>query len=59
MANKERDIDRGTEPRDIDPNMGADDRIEKLRGTTDDETDDFDESDEEVDEEEEEDEGTF
>ena len=59
MAKKERDIDRGTEPRDIDPSMGADDRVEQLRGTTDDETDDFDESDEEVDEEEEEDEGTF
>ncbi len=59
MANNERDVDRGTEPRDTNPSIGADDSVEQLRGTADDEAEDFDESDDEVDEEEEEDEGTF
>jgi len=60
MPNKNRDFERATEPRETDPSMGADDRVEQLRGTADDEADEFEEADddeEDVDEEREE--GTF
>jgi hypothetical protein len=59
MANKERDAERATEPRDTNPSMGADDRVEQVRGTADDEADDVEEGDEDEVDEEEEDEGTF
>ena len=60
MANKETDFERATTPRDSDPSMGADDSVEQVRGTADEEGDDLDEldEDEEMDEDEE-DEGTF
>lgn len=61
MAKKQRDPERATEPRDTDPSMGADDRVEEIRGTADTEDDEFEEGDEDEgdDAEEEEDEGTF
>lgn len=58
MAKKDTDLDRGTQPRDTDPSMGADDNVEQLRGTADDE-DDVDASDDEEMDEEDDDEGTF
>jgi hypothetical protein len=57
MAKRQSDVDRGTEPRDTDPSMGADDPIEQLRGTGDDDSDDID--DDELEDEDESDEGTF
>jgi hypothetical protein len=58
MPNKDHDFERATEPRETNPSMGADDRIEHLRGTADDEGDAFEETDDdEMDEEREE--GTF
>jgi hypothetical protein len=60
MSNKNRDFERGTEPRDTNPGMGAEDRVEQMRGTANDEADEFEESDdEEMDEEDERDEGNF
>ena len=62
MANKgskETDFERGTEPRETDPSMGADDRVEQVRGTADEESDSLDEDDEDEMDEDEEDEGTF
>lgn len=61
MANKNRDTERATEPRDTDPSMGADDRVEQVRGTSEDDADEFaDEEDDELEEDEDEaDEGTF
>ena len=60
MAKKNSDLDRATEPRDTNPSMGADDDVEQLRGTADEEGDDLDEDDEadEMDEDDDE-EGTF
>ena len=60
MAKKQSDLDRATEPRDTDPSMGADDDVEHLRGTADEEGDDLDDEDDddEIDEEDDE-EGTF
>jgi len=60
MANKDRDFERATEPRETNPSMGADDRVEHLRGTADDQADEFQESgDDEMDVDEEQEEGTF
>jgi hypothetical protein len=61
MAKRQTDVDRATEPRDTDPSMGADDRVEELRGTADDEGDEFDDDGEEdeLEDEDESDEGTF
>ena len=50
MADKERDFERATEPRDTDPSMGADDSVEQVRGTADEDADEFDESEDEDDE---------
>ena len=60
MANTDRDLDRGTAPRDTDPSMGADDNVEQVRGMGDEEGDnlDEDEDDDEMDEDDDE-EGTF
>ena len=60
MPNKDRDFEGAPEPRDSNPGMGADDRVEHLRGTADDEADEFQESDDdEMDVDEEQEEGTF
>jgi hypothetical protein len=60
MPNKDRSFERDTEPRDTNPGVGADDRVEHLRGTADDEGDEFEESDDdEMDVDEEQEEGTF
>jgi hypothetical protein len=59
MPNKDHDFERATEPRETNPSMGADDRIEHLRGTAD-EGDAFEEEqDDETDVDEEQEEGTF
>lgn len=50
MAKRDTDIGGATEPRDTDSSMGADDPIEEMRGTADDEGDEFDEDDSEDDE---------
>ena len=58
MANKQTD-ERSGEPRETDPVVGADNSVERVRGTAENEGDDFeDAADDEVDEDEE-DEGTF
>lgn len=60
MAKKDRDLDRGIEPRDTNPSMGADDDVEQLRGTADEEGDDLDDEDDEDEMDEDDDEeGTF
>ena len=61
MAKRDTDAGRATEPRDTDPSMGADDRVEELRGTADEEGDEFDEEgeDDELEDEDESDEGSF
>lgn len=61
MAKKDTDAGRATEPRETDPSMGADDRVEGLRGTADDESDEFDDDgeDDEVEDEDESDEGSL
>jgi hypothetical protein len=60
MAKRETDIERAIEPRDSDPSVGADDRVEQLRGTADDESGDFDDGeDDDMEDEDEADEGTF
>ncbi|MDQ3488584.1 MAG: hypothetical protein M3468_12770 [Acidobacteriota bacterium] len=59
MAKKDTEAGRATEPRDTDPSVGADDRVEELRGTADDESDEFDDDgeDDELEDEDEADEG--
>jgi hypothetical protein len=60
MPNKDRDFERANEPRDANPGVGADDRVEELRGTADDEADEFEVTDDEdMDVDEEQEEGTF
>jgi len=58
MANKQTD-ERSREPRDTDPDVPADDRVERIRGVVEDEGDDFEEADDDEVEEDEEEEGTF
>ena len=59
MAKKDTEAGRATEPRDTDPSVGADDRVEELRGTADHESDEFDDDgeDDELEDEDESDEG--
>jgi len=60
MANSESDVERAADPRDSDPSVGADDRVEQLRGTAEDESGDLDDSeDDDMEDEDEADEGTF
>ena len=60
MAKRPSDVEREIEPRDSDAGIGADDSVEKLRGTADDESGDFDDSeDDDMEDEDEADEGTF
>ena len=61
MAKKDTDAGRATEPRETDPSMGADDPVEELRGTADDESDEFDDDgeDDELEDEDEADEGSL
>jgi hypothetical protein len=58
MANKQTD-ERSREPRDTDPAVGADDSVERARGTAEDEGDDIEDADDDEVDEDEEDEGTF
>ncbi len=59
MAKKDTEAGRATEPRDTDPSVGPDDRVEEVRGTADDESDEFDDDgeDDELEDEDESDEG--
>lgn len=61
MAKRPTDVDRGTEPRETDPPMGTEDRVEEVRGTADGEGDEFEDEGEEdeLEDEDEADEGTF
>lgn len=60
MANRNRDDESTLEPGNNEAGPGADDRVEQVRGTANDEADEFEESDdEEMDEDDEQDEGTF
>jgi hypothetical protein len=60
MPNKDRDFERATEPGDTNSGVGADDRVEELRGTAVDEADEVEETgNDEADVDEEREEGTF